>query len=238
MAEAHDASVEGRRLWVALDFSDPATVHRMAVATQPYVTAFKVGLTAFAGGGPELVRALVTTKPVFLDLKFHDIPSKVEGAVAAVAELGVAYTTVHASGGRDMIRAAVAGSDGRLSVLAVTVLTSLDDTELRRVGYERDSSGQVLRLAELALEAGAQGLVCSPREVGALRAALGETEGGPLIVVPGVRGTNDATDDQRRTLSAREAIDAGADVVVVGRPITAASDAARAARHLLEEIGA
>ena len=223
---------------VALDFDDPARVRDVAAATSDHVGIFKIGLTAYTSGGPELVRELAARHPVFLDLKFHDIPAQVQGSVRAVAATGALYTTVHASGGPAMVAAAVEASGNSLTVLAVTVLTSLDDWTLDAVGMKGPAGDAVVRLAGLALAAGADGLVCSPLEVEKLRSEFGaRRDGGPLLVVPGIRSQTDAHGDQKRTLSATEALAAGADVIVVGRPITAAPDPARAALRLLEEIG-
>ena len=222
---------------VALDFDDPARVREIAGATSDHVGIFKIGLTAYATGGPALVRELAAQHPVFLDLKFHDIPAQVSGAVRAVAATGALFTTVHASGGPAMVAAAVDAAGNAVTVLAVTVLTSLDDGALDAIGIHLPASQAVVRLAGLALAAGAHGLVCSPREVAALRSEFGaRRDGGPLLVVPGIRAEGEAHGDQRRTMSATEALAAGADVIVVGRPITAAPDPAEAARRLFEEI--
>ena len=224
---------------VALDFDDPERVRAVAAATSDYVGVFKIGLTAYVAGGPAIVRDLAGRHPVFLDLKFHDIPAQVSGAVRAASASGALYTTVHAAGGPAMIAAAVEAAGHSLTVLAVTVLTSLDDHALDSIGMAGPSGDAVLRLAGLALAAGADGLVCSPREVTAVRHEFGaRRDGGPLLVVPGIRAAGEAQGDQRRTLSAPEALAAGADLIVVGRPITAASDPAAAARALREEIGA
>lgn len=222
---------------VALDFGDPARVREVASATSAHVGIFKIGLTAYATGGPSLVRELASQHPVFLDLKFHDIPAQVEGAVRAASATGAMYTTVHASGGPAMVAAAVDAAGHSLTVLAVTVLTSLDDGSLDSIGMKGPAGDAVVRLGGLALAAGAHGLVCSPREVETLRSEFGaRRDGGPLLVVPGIRSEGEAAGDQRRTMSATAALAAGADVVVVGRPITAAPDPAGAARRLLEEI--
>ncbi|MDQ3955430.1 MAG: orotidine-5'-phosphate decarboxylase [Actinomycetota bacterium] len=224
-------------LCVALDGSDPRACVRLAGSVAPAAGLLKVGLTSFAAGGPSLVAEIRALAPVFLDLKLHDIPAQVRGAVEAIAELGVAYTTVHASGGTAMLRAAADAGNGRVVILAVTVLTSLTDGDLTQLGIDEDPKGQVLRLGELALEAGIDGLVCSPREVGALRARFGHRDrGGPLLVVPGIRPAGSVADDQQRVMSAREAIGLGADVIVVGRPITASADPAAAAHALVAEI--
>ena len=197
----------------------------------------KIGLRAFTSGGSELVRDLQGSTRLFLDLKLHDIPAQVAGAVAAVGDLGVSFTTIHAAGGKEMMEAAAEAAGERVGLLAVTVLTSLDAADLGAIGFERDPATQVLRMAELARECGIHGLVCSPREVAPLRERFGaRREGGPLLVVPGIRPPGSEDGDQKRTLGPREAIDLGADVIVVGRPITAAPDPAHAAGLILDEI--
>jgi orotidine-5'-phosphate decarboxylase len=226
----------GNPICVALDLAEADAIRSMAIEVEEHVGVFKIGLTAFAGAGPPLVAELGSRRPVFVDLKLHDIPAQVAGAVEAIAAGGASYTTVHASGGADMIRAAVDAADG-VTILAVTVLTSLDSSLLQRVGFSGNAQSIVLRLAEEALGAGAPGLVCSPLEIAALRETFGTRDsGGPLLVVPGIRSKGAARDDQRRTLSAREAMEAGADIIVVGRPITNASDPATAARHMQDEL--
>lgn len=222
---------------VALDFPSGAQVRSAAEKLADHVGVFKIGLTTFVGNGSGIVRELAAMRPVFLDLKLHDIPMQVGGAVEMVAATGAAYTTVHASGSTDMVRAAVDAS-GDTTVLAVTILTSLDGAALEVMGFPSSPAEMVLRLADVALGAGAPGLVCSPKEVPAIRARFGaRSAGGPLLVVPGIRSTGAGGDDQRRTLSAREALDAGADVIVVGRPITAAPDPVVAATAIHREIG-
>jgi orotidine-5'-phosphate decarboxylase len=221
---------------IAIDSPDERTVKELARATEPYVGVFKVGVTTFTALGPELVGRLSQARPVFLDLKFHDIPQQVAGAVRAAERTGASLVTIHAAGGADMVRAAAEAAE-RTTILAVTVLTSLSDDSLLDIGMSGPAEKAVLRLAELALGNGAGGLVCSPLEVGALRARFGaRSEGGPLLVVPGIRPSGSEHGDQRRTLSPREAVEAGADVIVVGRPITAAPDPAAAARSIAEEV--
>lgn len=222
---------------VALDFPDAERVRSVAAAVAAHSGVFKVGLTTIYGSGPDLVAELARVKPVFLDAKLHDIPAQVEGAVEALAGRGASLVTVHAAGGFDMVKAAVAAAGENLTVLAVTVLTSLDDAELEKLGFGDPSEGAVLRLAERALDAGAPGLVCSPLEVAALRRRFGaRSEGGPLLVVPGVRPAGVDAADQRRTLTPRAALEAGADLLVVGRPITAEADPVEAARALEESL--
>lgn len=221
---------------VALDLPDADAITEMATKVEEHVGVFKIGLTAFAGAGPALVSDLGSRRPIFVDLKLHDIPAQVSGAVAAIAAGGASYATVHASGGSDMIRAAVDAAEG-VTILSVTVLTSLDSAQLQRIGFSGNAQSIVLRLAEEALGAGSPGLVCSPLEITALRQEFGtRASGGPLLVVPGIRSQGASRDDQRRTLSAVEAVEAGADMIVVGRPITAAADPEEAARALHEEL--
>ena len=223
-------------LCVALDSTDEAELERLAELTEDSAGVFKVGLTAFCALGPRAVHGPLARRPVFLDLKLHDIPVQVSGAAAAAAALGVSYLTVHASGGPQMVAAAVDAAP-EVAVLGVTVLTSLDAALLGRLGVAGSPREQVLRLAGSALEGGAAGLVCSPLEAAALRARFGpSTGGGPLLVTPGIRGMGDGPSDQRRTLSAAEARAAGADLVVVGRPISAAPDPGAAARALRAEL--
>jgi orotidine-5'-phosphate decarboxylase len=219
---------------VALDGDDADRIETVARATVDHVGMFKVGLTAIYSVGPEIVSSLARYRPVFIDAKLHDIPVQVEGATRALARLGGDYVTAHAVGGVDMLKACVASAGDDLGVLAVTILTSLDDAGLERIGLRGDASSAVARLAELALDAGVDGLVCSPLEVSALRQAFGAD---PLLVVPGIRPQT-LGDDQRRTATAAAAIAAGADIIVVGRPITQAADPGAAARELASEIGA
>jgi orotidine-5'-phosphate decarboxylase len=225
-------------LIAALDTADPAQAARWAAAVGPHCGMVKLGLEFFAANGPTGVRALGRW-PVFLDLKLHDIPNTVAGAVRAVLPLGVRLLTLHAAGGGAMIAAARATAEAagkaRPRLLAVTVLTSLDANALAETGVAGGPRQQVLRLARLALAAGADGLVCAPTEVAMLRDALGEA---PLLVVPGIRPSGAAPDDQARTMGARAAAAAGADWLVVGRPITQAPDPAAAAAALAAELAA
>lgn len=219
---------------VALDTPQPDAARALASSLRGEVGAVKVGLTTFAAGGADLVRDLVRAGDVFLDLKFHDIPAQVGGAVRAVAELGARVTTVHAAGGRTMLEAAARATHGSdLKVVAVTLLTSLDDSDLTEIGVSGTSRDAVLRWADLALSCGVQGLVCSPLEVSSLREHFGSYKrGGPYLVVPGIRPEGADRGDQRRTLTPKEALEAGADLLVIGRPITAAADPVAAAREI------
>jgi orotidine-5'-phosphate decarboxylase len=218
------------RICAALDFPSWERAEPFARAVAPAVGMLKVGLELFAAEGPPAVRAAAALgRPVFLDLKLHDIPNTVEGAARSAAGSGAALVTVHASGGAEMVRAAVRGAGGKVRVLAVTVLTSLDAAALRAIGVEGAPEEAVVRLARLAVGAGAGGLVCSPHEVRAVRAAVGP---GPLLVVPGVRPAGAARGDQARIATPAEAVAAGADVIVLGRPLRDAPDPARAAREI------
>ena len=224
------------RLIVALDTTDPARAAAWAAATAPHVGLFKLGLEFFLANGPAGVRG-IGGRPIFLDLKLHDIPNTVAGAVRAVLPLAPRMLTVHAAGGAAMIEAARTAADqagaGRPIVLAVTVLTSLDASALAETGVADPPAAQVLRLARLALAAGADGLVCSPLEVAILRDAFGA---GPTLVVPGIRPAGAAAGDQARTMTPEQAVAAGADWIVVGRPITAAPDPAAAAAAIAAAV--
>jgi orotidine-5'-phosphate decarboxylase len=224
------------RLIAALDTTDIARARAWATALAPHCGLLKLGLEFFAANGPEGVRT-VATGPFFLDLKLHDIPNTVAGAVRAALKLRPAMLTLHAAGGAAMIaaarEAAEAAGAARPTLLAVTVLTSLDAAALQAVGVADSPREQVLRLARLALTAGADGLVCSAHEVGMLRGALGAE---PVLVVPGVRPAGSAVGDQARVATPAAAIRAGADWVVVGRPITQAPDPAVAAAAIAAEI--
>jgi orotidine-5'-phosphate decarboxylase len=220
----------GDRLCAALDFGSWSEAEPFARAVAPAVGMLKVGLELFAAEGPAAVRAAAAlARPVFLDLKLHDIPNTVEGAARSAAAAGASLLTVHASGGRRMVEAAVAGAGGRLRVLGVTVLTSLGEEDLWRIGLEGPARSAAVRLARLAVEAGAGGVVCSPLEVAAVRAAVGP---GPLLVVPGIRPAGAAAGDQARVATPAEAVRAGADVLVLGRPLREAADPAAAARAI------
>ena len=226
------------RIIAALDTTDLATAQGWARAFGSQVGMLKLGLAFFLAQGPAGVRA-VTEAPVFLDLKLHDIPNTVAGAVTAVLPLGAAMLTLHASGGSAMIAAArdaaEAGGSIRPKLLAVTVLTSLSAEALAETGVAATPKAQVLRLAKLALAAGADGLVCSPLEVAMLRREIGPE---PLLVVPGIRPAGAPAGDQARTLTPREAVAAGADWLVIGRPITGSPDPAAAAGAIAADLSA
>ncbi len=221
-------------LIAALDTADPAQAVAWAASLAPHCGVLKLGLEFFLAAGPDAVRA-VTQRPVFLDLKLHDIPNTVAGAVRAVLPLRPHMLTLHAAGGGAMIEAARRVADGgdRPLLLAVTVLTSLDSSALHATGVAGGPRQQVLRLARLALASGADGVVCSAHEAAMLRDALGA---GPVLVVPGIRPAGAEAADQARTMTPREAADAGADWIVVGRPITGSADPAAAAAAIAAEL--
>jgi orotidine-5'-phosphate decarboxylase len=225
------------RLIVALDLSSAQQARQVVQSLGEAASTFKVGKQLFTAEGPQIVRDLVSSgRKVFLDLKYHDIPNTVASAVRQAAELRVSMLTVHASGGSKMIQAAVEAavqSDAKPLVLAVTVLTSLSDTDLQELGISGNLATQVLRLGALARKAGCGGLVASAQEARELRQELGE---GFEIITPGVRPGGTAVGDQARVLTPKEAIAAGATRLVVGRPILEAADPQAAIRRILDEI--
>ncbi|MBI2219628.1 MAG: orotidine-5'-phosphate decarboxylase [Acidobacteria bacterium] len=230
------------QLIVALDVDSAAKARRLADTLRGAVGAFKIGSRLFTAEGPAFVRELAERGDrVFLDLKFHDIPHTVAGAVEAATRMGVWMVNVHAAGGGSMMRAARDAADSasaqagraRPIVIAVTVLTSLSAGELRETGVPREPLEHVTHLARLAKEAGLDGVVASPQETAAIRAACGPRF---AIVTPGIRGPNDAKGDQTRTLSPRDAIAAGASYIVVGRPVIGAPDPRRAAEEIVTSL--
>jgi orotidine-5'-phosphate decarboxylase len=227
-----------QRLIVALDLSSAAAAKKIVAAVGDSAFTYKVGMQLYTAEGPPVVRDLVASgRRVFLDLKYHDIPTTVASAVREAAKLGVSMLTVHAGGGGRMLRAAVAAAqeiNPALMMLAVTVLTSLDDSDLDKVGVRGRVVDQVLRLAALALADGCHGVVTSAREAAALRSELGDDF---AIVTPGVRPAGTLSDDQVRVVTPAEAIAAGASHIVVGRPITEALDPAAEVRAILQQIG-
>ena len=228
-----------QRLIVALDVSSTAAAQKIVAAVGESALAYKVGMQLYTAEGPAVVRDLIRSgRRVFLDLKYHDIPNTVGAAVREAAELGVSMLTVHASGGGKMLRAAVDAAravDSDLLVLAVTVLTSLDDPDLNTLGIRGSVLDQVLRVTALALSNGCGGVVASAREAAALREEFGRDF---VIVTPGVRPAGSVADDQARVVTPSEAIAAGASYIVVGRPITEARDPAAEARAILGQITA
>lgn len=224
---------------VALDLPTAEEAVRMAARLAPHVGGFKVGLELLMGPGPATVVAIRRLgKPVFVDAKLADIPNTVEAAARQLGALGARWVSVHASGGADMIKAAIAGlEDGargnEAGVLAVTILTSIDEANLASTGVTGTFGKQTARLARLAAAAGAEGVVCSVRELG----DAGQVAPGLLRVTPGIRPTGASPDDQARVATPIAAIKRGADLLVIGRPITRAKDPVAAAEAINQELG-
>ena len=224
------------RLIAAIDTADLAQARALIAAVAPHCGLVKLGLEAFCANGPMILDA-AADMPVFLDLKLHDIPNTMAGAVRALLPRNIAMLTVHAAGGTAMIEAACRAANEaeaqRPRILAVTVLTSLLTSQLAAIGFAGNARETVLRLARLALDAGADGLVCSAEEIAALRDAFGVA---PLLVVPGIRPAGSAAGDQARAGTPEQAIRDGADYIVVGRPITEAADPSAAAAAIARAI--
>ena len=236
-------AVEGpaARLVVALDVEDLGDAVVLARQLAGRVGWLKVGLELFTREGPRAVEAIAAHGRVFLDLKLHDIPTTVARSVTSAASLDVGLLTVHASGGAPMLRAAAEaaaeasadrGAAGRLRLLAVTVLTSTSDDELAAMGMD-PAEVQVPRLASSAVGSGVDGLVCAPMDLARVRAAVGPT---PLVVTPGIRAAASPTDDHARAMTAAQAVGAGADLLVVGRPITRAEDPVAAVESIVATL--
>ncbi len=225
------------RIIAAIDTTDIAHAQHLAQTVAPHVGMIKLGLEFFCAHGRAGIAQVAQGNPFFLDLKFHDIPNTVAGAVRAVLPCAPAMLTIHAGGGGAMIAAARKAAEEagatRPIILAVTVLTSIDAATLSSVGVTDTSEQQVLRLARIALESGADGLVCSAHEVAALRTAFGAA---PALVVPGIRPAGSAADDQARTMAPPEAVAAGADWLVIGRPITKAENPAATAAQIAASL--
>ena len=233
------------KLIVALDVDDASRALELCDALRESVGMFKVGMQLFTAAGPDVVRQIVSRGGrVFLDLKYHDIPNTVARAGVEATRLGVSIFNVHASGGSEMMmRAAEAVAEtaqrenlAKPRVIAVTVLTSIDQQSLQQIGIAEEAESVVTRLASLAQHSGLDGVVASAQEIRTIRAAVLRPDF--LVVTPGIRGASASPDDQRRTMSAGDAVKAGADYLVVGRPILAAPDPIDAARRIVEEIDA
>ncbi len=223
------------RIIVALDTDSPEAALGTVASLSGEVGLFKVGMELFPRGGPELVRRIrAAGAEVFLDLKFHDIPNTVAGAVRSAVSLGVRFATVHASGGKAMLSAAAeAASGSATTILAVTVLTSLDERDLESIGFTGSPADAVERLAGLAVSSGIGGIVCSAREAASVRRIAGKDV---VLVTPGVRLPENAVGDQKRVVTPSDAVRAGADYIVVGRPIVKAGDPVAAARRFASEM--
>lgn len=225
------------RLIIALDVPSASAAQRIVEAVGESVHFFKIGLQLFTAEGPQIVRDLVAAgRKIFLDLKFHDIPNTVASAVAEAAKLKVSMLTIHAGGGGHILRAAVEAAGAAEHpplILAVTVLTSMEDSELPNIGVRGRIIDQVLRLGTLAITNGCDGVVTSAHEARELRSELGDDF---VIVTPGVRPAGSAKGDQSRVVTPAEAILAGATQIVVGRPVTGAPDPAAEAKNILRQI--
>jgi len=224
-------------VFVALDTPDVEKALAIARSVRPYVGGLKIGLEFFTAAGPQGVRRIVETGlPVFADVKFHDIPNTVAAASRELARLGAKIFNIHASGGERMMRDAAAAAravDPQVKIIGVTALTSLDDAVLESVGQRGPAEEQVLRLARLARQSTLDGVVCSAHEIVPLRKALGPDF---LLVTPGIRPAGSDLADQKRVMTPSEAHRAGADILVIGRPITGASDPAAAAKAIADEL--
>jgi len=222
---------------VALDFDNQQAALSLADQLDPSQCRLKVGKELFTAAGPELVKALVARDfDVFLDLKFHDIPNTVAKAVKASADLGVWMANVHASGGSRMMSAAKQALDeqgSEMQLIAVTVLTSMDDTDLLETGVQRSPSEQVMHLAKLTQKSGLQGVVCSAQEASALKSALGPDF---KLITPGIRLPDSAADDQRRIVSPTDAVAMGSDYLVIGRPITQSAQPLETLRQINQSL--
>lgn len=220
---------------VALDAPDLATMEKWAHAVGPHVDTLKVGLEMFCRDGAVAVhraRASAPTCRIFLDLKLHDIPATVAGAAGAVAALEPDFLTVHASGGPAMV-AAAAHALPDTAITAVTILTSLSDSDLEHIGIRGPATSAAVRLATVAVDAGARAVVCSPLEVASIRAAVGPDI---TLITPGVRPVGAEAQDQSRITTPEQALDQGADLLVIGRPITGAVDPGAVAAHLAQSL--
>lgn len=232
--------IQKNPIYCAIDTKEVEVASRLAARVKDYVGGLKLGLEFFMANGPQGVREVAKAGglPYFLDVKLHDIPNTVAGAVRSILPLEPHLVTIHTSGGPAMMQAAAkaasAGGANRPKLIGVTVLTSLDDADLKAVGVTRSSTDQVVALARLAKDCGLDGAVCSPLEVAALRAACGPDF---TLVVPGIRPAGGDVGDQKRVMTPKQGLDAGADVLVIGRPITQAANPAAAARAIASDIG-
>lgn len=227
-------------IFCAIDTKDLGTAEKIVLSLKGRVHGVKLGLEFFlAHGAAGYLKIAALGLPIFLDLKLHDIPNTVSGAITSLLSLKPNFLTLHASGGpammRDALKAAESLGTARPKLLGVTVLTSLDPHDLEAVGQDKNTKEQVLRLAKLAKNEGLDGVICSPEEVSTLRAALGPDF---ILMVPGIRPSWSSTQDQKRVMTPKEAVMSGATYLVIGRPITGATDPADAARRIVEEIAA
>tara|TARA_B100001121_G_scaffold54096_1_gene47599 strand:+ start:617 stop:1324 length:708 start_codon:yes stop_codon:yes gene_type:complete len=223
---------------LALDVNSITKAQSIVSDLKNYIGGIKIGMEFFNSFGPEGVRDISKFDiPIFLDLKLHDIPITVYKTIKTLMKLDIAIINVHASGGRDMLEAAVKARDESdnksTKLIAVTVLTSLDDNDIKEIGYRENSEGLVLRLASLAKDSGLDGVVCSAKEISLIKEKLGKDF---ILVVPGIRLKDDNKNDQKRLTSPKNAIDSGADLLVIGRPITDSKDPLKAIDNILKNI--
>jgi len=224
----------GDKIIVALDVATKGQALALVEQLHDKISFFKIGLQLYTAQGPEIVRAVLATGvKIFLDLKLHDIPNTVARAVESASSLGLQMLTIHLSGGSEMIRAATGVRTNNMSILGVTVLTNANDQTLRETGISDTLDKQVVRLAKLGIENGIDGMVASPHEIKSLRAEFGDKI---KIVVPGIRPSWSEPGDQKRFMTPREAIEAGADYLVIGRPITAHKNPREAVERILREF--
>ena len=224
----------GDKIIVALDVATKGQALALVEQLHDKISLFKIGLQLYTAQGPEIVRAVLATGvKIFLDLKLHDIPNTVARAVESASSLGLQMLTIHLSGGSEMIRAATGVRTNNMSILGVTVLTNANDQTLRETGISDTLDKQVVRLAKLGIENGIDGMVASPHEIKSLRAEFGDKI---KIVVPGIRPSWSEPGDQKRFMTPREAIKAGADYLVIGRPITAHKNPREAVERILREF--
>jgi orotidine-5'-phosphate decarboxylase len=223
------------KIIVALDVPTKEKALALVKQLRDQISFFKIGLQLYTAEGPEIVRTVLATgAKVWLDIKLHDIPNTVARAVESASHLGVHMLTIHLSGGSEMIRAAIAARANNMLLLGVTVLTSATEQTLREVGISGTVEDQVLRLAKLGVEAGIDGVVASPHEIRKLRTEFGNKI---KIAVQGIRPTWAEPGDQKRFMTPRQALEAGADYIGIGRPITAHRDPREAVAKILKEIG-
>ena len=240
MTTTQETKLPNNPIFCAIDTPDLAYALKLGDSIRPHIGGLKIGLEFFNHQGPDGLRKIIDIgAPVFADLKFHDIPNTVAGAVRAIAPLGPRILNVHASGGLAMMRAAIAAAedsagDARPLIIGVTVLTSLNQGDLEQQGVTGRSSDHVRRLAALTQDAGLDGVVCSAHEIEVLRADCGPDF---KLIIPGIRPAGSSVDDQKRIMTPPEAVQAGADVLVIGRPITKADDPVQAARTISGTIG-
>ncbi|MFM1826159.1 MAG: hypothetical protein RLZZ37_794 [Actinomycetota bacterium] len=219
---------------LALDSPDLNVAKKWAIEASPYVSTLKIGLETYLRDGKKAIQEIrnVSDCDIFLDLKLHDIPATVSGACNSVKDINPKYLTVHAAGGLEMIASAVQALPNTL-ITAVTILTSINDESIKRIGFKLDSRESAINLAKLAVEAGAKAIVCSAQEVAMIRNAVGKDI---VLITPGIRPTGSSSDDQKRVATPSQALKNGANLLVIGRPITESDSIKNACLNLMDEI--